>query len=162
MCRVLSITAGSKIVLKQVMEMSESSVLSSLRGKRSGYDGNPCKPQHEAAARRADLEHLDATIGLFDPDTVPVAVQRLQQEPRNDWFRPGECQRTMHDVLREATDPMTTREIVERIMAASHLPSDDPRVRELIAKAVLGSLNRATETIERTQSARKHGFERVI
>ena len=47
---------------------------------------------------------------------------------------------------------MTTREIVERIMAASHLPSDDPRVRELIQKTVLGSLNRATETIERTQA----------
>ena len=135
------------------MEMSESSVISSLREKRSELTGILASLEREAAARRADLEHLDATIGLFDPDTIPVAVQPLRRRPRNDWFRPGECRRRIHDVLREATDPMTTREIVERIMAASHLPSDDPRVRELIQKTVLGSLNRATETIERTQAA---------
>ena len=133
--------------------MSESSVISSLREKRSELTGILASLEREAAARRADLEHLDATIGLFDPDTIPVAVQPLRRRPRNDWFRPGECRRRIHDVLREATDPMTTREIVERIMAASHLPSDDPRVRELIQKTVLGSLNRATETIERTQAA---------
>jgi hypothetical protein len=135
------------------MEMSESSVISSLREKRSELTGILESLEREAAARRADLEHLAATIGLFDPDNIPVAVQPLRRRPRNDWFRPGECRRRIDDVLREATDPMTTREIVERIMAASHLPSEDPRVRELIQKTVLGSLNRATETIERTQAA---------
>ena len=36
---------------------------------------------------------------------------------------------------------------------AKHLSSDDARARELIHKTVLGSLNRATETIARTQAA---------
>lgn len=135
------------------MVMSESLVISSLREKRLEVTGILERLEREANACRADLEHLDATIGLFEPDNIPVAVQPLRRHPRNDWFRPGECRRRIHDVLREATDPMTTREIVERIMAASHLPSDDARVRELIHKTVLGSLNRATDTIERTRAA---------
>jgi hypothetical protein len=47
---------------------------------------------------------------------------------------------------------MTTREIVEGIMATRHLSSDDARARELIHKTVLGSLNRAAEKIKRTQA----------
>jgi hypothetical protein len=36
--------------------------------------------------------------------------------------------------------------------AAKHLSSDDARARELIRNTELGSLNRATDTIERTQA----------
>ena len=131
--------------------MSESSVISSLREKRLELTGILESLEREANARRADLEHLNATIGIFDPDNIPVAVQPLRRHPRNDWFRPGECRRRIHDVLRDATEPMTTREIVEKIMAAKHLTSEDARARELIRNTVLGSLNRATDTIERTQ-----------
>ena len=55
--------------------------------------------------------------------------------------------------LRDAAGPMTTREIVEGVMAAKKLPEDDARARELIQKTVLGSLNRATDTIERVEAA---------
>ena len=49
------------------------------------------------------LTHLDATIELFQPDYKPVRVQR------------GDTTRAMLDVLREATQPMTTPEIAEKI-----------------------------------------------
>jgi hypothetical protein len=55
--------------------------------------------------------------------------------------------------LRDAVAPVTTRAIVEAVMAAKRLSADDSRARELIHKTVLGSLNRATDTIERTQAA---------
>ncbi len=48
---------------------------------------------------------------------------------------------------------MTTREIAEDMMAEKKLPDDDTRARELIHKTVLGSLNRATDTIERVEAA---------
>jgi hypothetical protein len=49
------------------------------------------------------LVHLDATIELFQPDYKPVPVKR------------GDITRVMLDVLREATQPMTTPEVAERI-----------------------------------------------
>jgi hypothetical protein len=55
--------------------------------------------------------------------------------------------------LRDAVAPVTTRAIVEAVMAAKTLPADDSRARELIHKTVLGSLHRAMDTIERTQAA---------
>ena len=108
--------------------------------------------ERQADARRADLAHLDATIRLFDPNDILVAARPARRRRYNDWFRPGECRRRIHDVLRDATEPMATREIVEKIMAAKHLSSEDARARELIHKTVLGSLNRATDTIKRTQA----------
>ena len=133
--------------------MSELPIVSSLREKRLELAGILDDLERQANARRADLAHLDATIRLFDPNDVLVAAQPARQRRYNEWFRPGECRRKIHDVLRDAAEPMTTREIVEKIMAARGLSSDDARARELIHKTVLGSLNRATETIARTQAA---------
>ena len=132
--------------------MSELPIVSSLREKRLELAGILDDLERQANARRADLAHLDATIRLFDPNDVLVAAQPARRR-YNEWFRPGECRRKIHDVLRDAAEPMTTREIVEKIMSARGLSSDDARARELIHKTVLGSLNRATETIARTQAA---------
>jgi hypothetical protein len=135
------------------MVMSELSIVASLREKRLEMTGILEDLERQASARRVDLAHLGATIRLFDPNDILVADQPVRRRLYNNWFRPGECRRRIHDVLRDATDPMTTREIVETIMAAKHLSSDDVRARELIHKTVLGSLNRATDTIERRQAA---------
>ena len=133
--------------------MSDPSVILPLREKRLELAVILDDLERQANARRADLAHLDATIRLFDPNDVLVAAQPARRRRYNEWFRPGECRRKIHDVLRDKPEPMTTREIVEKIMAARGLSSDDARARELIHKTVLGSLNRATETIERTQAA---------
>jgi hypothetical protein len=89
----------------------------------------------------------------FDPNVEHATLQSAPPRRRNDWFRPGECRRRIHDVLRDATGPMTTREIVEGLMATKKIPDDDARTRELIHKTVLGSLTRATDTIERVEAA---------
>jgi hypothetical protein len=47
---------------------------------------------------------------------------------------------------------MTTRELTERIMRIKLIPADDDRCRELMQKTLLGSLNRAKETIARIES----------
>jgi hypothetical protein len=133
--------------------MSDPSVISSLREKRLEVARILDDLERQSNARRADLAHLDATIRLFDPNDVLDVGQPAARRRYNEWFRPGECRRKIHDVLRDAAEPMTTREIVEKIMAARGLSSDDARARELIHKTVLGSLNRATETITRTQAA---------
>jgi hypothetical protein len=56
-------------------------------------------------------------------------------------------------VLRDAPKPLATREIAERIMDAKAIPAADDRQRSLIQKTILGSLNGAKETIERTETA---------
>nr|WP_294530697.1 hypothetical protein [uncultured Rhodopila sp.] len=48
---------------------------------------------------------------------------------------------------------MTARELAERIMRVKAMPVVDDRQRELVQKTILGSLNRAKETIARSETA---------
>jgi hypothetical protein len=132
--------------------MSATLIISTLRDKRLEVASAIERLERQADQHRANLAHLEATMRLFDPNVEPETFQPTAPRTRNDWFRPGECRRRIHDVLRDAAGPMTTREIVEGLMAAKKLPDDD-RTRELIHKTVLGSLNRAIDTIERVEAA---------
>ncbi len=109
--------------------------------------------EQELVDHRASLTHLDATMRLFDPDSRPEDVRPRQQRARNVWFHPGECLRLIYDVLRDAAEPLTTRELAERIMDAKAIAAIDDRGRILIERTILGSLNRAKETIERSETA---------
>ena len=94
-----------------------------------------------------------ATMRLFDPDVRPKDIRPIRARARNVWFRQGECLRLIYDELREATQPVTTRELAERVMRVKAIPAADDRQRELIQKTLLGSLNRAKEAIERVETA---------
>jgi hypothetical protein len=103
--------------------------------------------------QRADLAHLDATMRLFHPEIRSKDIRPKQPRARNVWFCPGECLRLIYDELREATQPVTTRELAERIMRVKAMPAADDRRRELVQKTLLGSLNRAKKTIARVETA---------
>jgi hypothetical protein len=133
--------------------MAEPHVICALRDKRSELAGMMNRLEQQLAQHRANLIHLDATMQLFDPDIRPDQIRPRQQRPRSAWFRPGECLRLIYDVLRDAPPPVTTRTLAERIVAAKGISATDDRARALIQKTVLGSLHRATETIERVEAA---------
>jgi hypothetical protein len=89
---------------------------------------------------------------LFDPDIQPNEIPSKQRRPHSAWFRHGECLRLIYDELRDAPQPMTTRELTERIVRVKAIPADDDRSRGLMQKTLLSSLNRAKETIARIES----------
>ena len=89
---------------------------------------------------------------LFDPDIRPNKIRPRQQRARHACFRPGECLRLIYDELRDTVQPMTSRELAERIMRVKAMPMADDRQRELVQKTILGSLNRAKETIARVEA----------
>ncbi len=133
--------------------MAELHVISALRDKRSELAGIVSQLQQQLTEHRASLAHLDATMLLFDPDVRPEEIRPRQQRSRSSWFRPGECLRLIYDVLRDTPQPVTTRELAERIMRVKAIPGADDRRRELIQKTICGSLARAKGTIERIETA---------
>ena len=64
-------------------------------------------------------------------------------------------------MLRDAPPPVTTRALAERIVAVKGISANDDRTRALIQKTVLGSLNRARETIARVETAGVVSWRRV-
>lgn len=133
--------------------MVELSVICALREKRVELAGTVGRLEQQLERQRASLIHLDATMGLFDPDIPPAEIAPKERLARSVWFRSGECLRLIYDVLRDAARPVTTRELAERIMQVKAMAAADERQRELIQKTILGSLNRAKGTIERIEAA---------
>jgi hypothetical protein len=133
--------------------MAELHVIGALRDKRAELAGTLRQLEQQLVQQRANLAHVDATMRLFDPEIRPKDIQPKQTRARNAWFRPGECLRLIYDELRETTQPVTTREIAERVMQAKGIPAADHDRRERIQKTLLASLNRAKETIARVEIA---------
>jgi hypothetical protein len=133
--------------------MAEADVISLLRDKRSELAGAMVQLEQQLVQRRADLTHLDATMLLFDPDLLLGETHSRQQRSRGAWFGRDECLRLIYDELRDAPEPLTTRDLAERIMHVKAMPVADERQRELIQKTILGSLNRAKQTIARVETA---------
>ena len=133
--------------------MAELHVMHALRSKRAELAGTLTQLEQQLVRQRADLTHIDATMRLFDPDIQPHEILPKQRRANSAWFSHGECLRLIYDELRDASQPMTTRELTERIMHIKAVPVDDDRCRELMQKTLLGSLNRAKETIARIEIA---------
>ena len=133
--------------------MSEPHVIGALRNKRAELAGMLRRLEQQLGQQRASLAHVDATMRLFDPDIRPKDIRPKQPRERNAWFRQGECLRLIYDELREATQPVTTRELAERIMRVKAIPAADNVRRERVQKTLLSSLNRARETIVRVETA---------
>ena len=132
--------------------MTELHVMDALREKRSELSGIVSRLEQQLGQHRDSLAHLDATMRLFDPDMLSQDTNPASQ--RVSWFRPGECRRLIYDLLRDAPQPLATRDLAERVMAAKGIPVvDDHRTRALIQKTVLASLSRAKGAIERTEMA---------
>ena len=130
--------------------MAELRVMDALREKRFELS----RLEQQLVQHRGSLAHLDATMRLFDPGLLSQDTDPAQQRGRVSWFGSGECRRLICDVLRDAPQPLATRELAERVMAAKGIPAvDDHRTRALIQKTVLASLSRAKGTIERTEVA---------
>ena len=132
--------------------MAELHVIGALRNKRAELAGTLRQLEQQLVQQRANLTHLDATMQLFNPDIRPNDIQPKQKRARNAWFRQGECLRLIYDELRKASQPMTTRELAERIMRVKAIPAADNNRRELVQKTLLASLNRAKATIARTET----------
>jgi hypothetical protein len=133
--------------------VSELHIIGALHNKRSELAGLVKGLEQQLIEPRAALTHLDATMRLFDPDIRPEEIRPRQRRSCNAWFRPGECLRLLYDVLRDAPQPMATREVVERVTELKSISVSDDRQRALLQKTILASLNRARDAIERVETA---------
>jgi hypothetical protein len=133
--------------------MGEPQVIGALRAKRSELAGMVMSLEQQPVQHRASLTHLDATMRLFDPELWPEEFPPRRSRSHNAWFRPGECLRLIYDVLRDAPEPVTTRELADKIYFVMNIPDTGDRQRALIQKTMLASLNRDKETIERVETA---------
>lgn len=94
----------------------------------------------EADVRKVtcDLDHLDACIRLFDPSAdTAAAIKRYATKHR---AKKGQMRRFVLDRLKEATGPITSRDIAEAWVQDRGLNADDGTL-VIIRKRVGACLN---------------------
>lgn len=69
-----------------------------------------------------DIDHLEGAIKLFDPETTPAAVRRYTTRHR---AKKGSVRRFVLAALRDASEPITSRQITEAWCEARGLRTDD-------------------------------------
>jgi len=96
------------------------------------------------------MPQVDAVVKMLDPTRRPAAISVKRRRP-NPWFKRGTVYRRAVDVLRVATEPLTAREIAERVLAAAKVTNPNKDALADLAGSVLASLrNHKGKGIERT------------
>ena len=109
----ISPTVGvAPMVLGMSSNSAERSSLGASTNPASAYKAT----SSSTAAEIRRCLWSNATMRLFDPQVRPSEIRPKQLRERSAWFRQGECLRLIYDQLRDAAQPMTTRELAERIM----------------------------------------------
>jgi hypothetical protein len=83
--------------------------------------------------------HVEAVIKLLDPTFNLRRITEKRRKP-NPWFKPGTVYRRAVDVLRSATEPLTAREIADRVLEAAKVTNPDKAALDDLIGTVLASL----------------------
>lgn len=115
--------------------MTESHVVSGLIKKRADIAGQIEHHQARFQSLIIDLDNLDATLRMFEPDIGLAEIKPKPLPPRNQAFK-GEVSRIVFESLRQSDRPLTAQEIAQRVMVGRGLVTSDKRLVRLIGKRV--------------------------
>jgi hypothetical protein len=83
-----------------------------------------------------DLEKLDSVILQFDPEHDVEGIKPKAFRPPEDWAHRGEMTKACLSILRQAVEPMTTRDIALELLVTRALNTDDMKLLALMTKRV--------------------------
>src|SRR5690349_18117862 len=114
-------------------------VISGLLAKRAEIAGQVEALQDQLRQTLIDMDHVDCTILLFDPDADLAEVRPKPLPPRHHAFK-GQVTRAILAMLRARNEPLDSHAITLRLMAERELNSADKRLAKTIQKRVGAAL----------------------
>jgi hypothetical protein len=83
-----------------------------------------------------DLEKLDSVILQFDPEHNVEGIKPKAFRPPEDWAHRGEMTKSCLSILRQAVEPMTSRDIAVEMLLNRALNTQDQKLLALMVKRV--------------------------
>ena len=111
-------------------------VITGLVKRRSHIAGEIERTHEGLRTLLADLEALDATILQFDPDYQVEAIRPKAFRPPKDWSNRWQMTRIVLSILRQASEPLTTRDVALELLTTRALDRSDRRLLRLMTKRV--------------------------
>lgn len=116
--------------------MERPNTVAGLVEKRGQIAGEIELAQIKLRRLIADMDAVDTVLRMFAPELATETIKtRKPRGPAHQAMR-GEVKRIVLDALREATGPVTTAHVAERVMAGRGLPASDPELRDLFGRRV--------------------------
>jgi hypothetical protein len=104
------------------------------------------KHKHDELAEQ--MRQVEAVIKLLDPSYSLRAIS-VKRRKANPWFKRGTLYRRAVDALRTAEQPLTAREVADRVLAAAGVEAPEPRaVVDLIGGINASLRNHAGKGVE--------------
>lgn len=111
-------------------------VVAGLVKRRAELTGEIERSHERLHQMVADLENLDATLRMFAPDMQIEAIRPKAFRPPADWSNRGQMTRIVLSILRQAAEPLTTRDIALELLVTRALDRNDRRLLRLMTKRV--------------------------
>jgi hypothetical protein len=117
-----------------------SQTLCALRRLHAEIGGKIIDSRKNTKRLRGDKRHVAAVIRMFSPGYDLKAIAARRTYKANPWFKRGTPFRSALDVMRKTAEPLTVRQIVDRMLAAKGIAN--PRIDQVrcLQSAVLVSL----------------------
>ncbi|MBA1419918.1 MAG: hypothetical protein FAF03_03405 [Epsilonproteobacteria bacterium] len=121
--------------------MAETHVLSALTKKRAEVSGEIKHYEELLKKSKLSLQSIDQTIHLFDEsyDLRTIKAKRVHSER---YFKNGEAKTMILDVLRTATEPLSTNNISKKIALSRGFDNKESFDLNRFQKMVFASLER--------------------
>ena len=136
--------------------MERPNAIAALKAKRGEIAGRVDALQDQLRQALIDLDHVDSTILLFDPDAVLDEIKAKPMPPRHHAFK-GQVTRAILDMLRKSPSPMDSLSITRILMEERELNLADKRLVKTIQKRVGAALRNMRERGLVTSDAPRQG-----
>lgn len=120
--------------------MTAPLVLAGLIKRRAQLAGDIEAAHNALRGMVQDLENLDATILQFDPSYRVESIRPKAFRPPKDWANRGEMTRICLSILRQASEPLTSRDIAYQLLTERALNRDDQRLLRVMRSRVATAL----------------------
>jgi hypothetical protein len=112
--------------------------------------GKILENKQEHANLAEQMRHVEAVIKMLDPGYSLRAISVKRRKP-NPWFKRGTVYRRAVDAMRTADQPLTAREIAERVLVAAKVDDAKPAAVADLTGSILASLrNHVGKGVQRT------------
>lgn len=117
------------------MWMADPHVISALREKRAELSGELIAAERRILQLHDDISSLDRTIRVFDPTAELHTIRPILRRKKPTLIPRGQCSRAILDMLRQADNPMTAREIAAQLAARYQMDASNiDAMKALVAK----------------------------
>lgn len=123
--------------------MAEPHVVTALKAKRGELAGAIDALQDQLRQAMIDMDHIDATLRMFDPDIELDEIRPKPLPPRHRAFK-GQVTRAILAMLR-SEGAMDARAITLRLMAERELNVNDKGLQKAMHKRIGAALRNLRE-----------------